>query len=96
LLDSSLLPGVMALPFFGGASVIVCHGADLLRPARTPASRRSRTGKGGGGGEDLDVTGPAQSLIALRQSVGMSTTLPRMVDRTFSCSRFSAESPQSN
>jgi hypothetical protein len=28
LLDSSLLLGVMAFPFFGGASVIVCHGAD--------------------------------------------------------------------
>jgi hypothetical protein len=24
------MPGVMAFPFFGGASVIVCQGADLL------------------------------------------------------------------
>jgi len=29
LLDSSLLPGVTAFPFFGSASVIVCQGADL-------------------------------------------------------------------
>jgi hypothetical protein len=26
LLDSSLLPSVMAFPIFGGASVIVCQG----------------------------------------------------------------------
>src|SRR5258705_5695966 len=38
LLDSGLLPGVMAFPFFGGASVIVCQGADLIaiRSRRPP------------------------------------------------------------
>jgi len=38
LLDSSLLPGVTAFPFFGSASVIVCQGADLIaiRPRRPP------------------------------------------------------------
>ena len=38
LLDSSILPGVMAFPFFGGASVIVCQGADLIaiRSRRPP------------------------------------------------------------